>query len=90
MQSQYEMSKHDLTLIFSHFGELERVDVPSPRSGCLPFAFVHFQEEADAKSTIRRAEHGEFGWLKVKQYQSRRDAWRQPLQRSSNRWERHQ
>ena len=89
VQSQREMSKHDLTMIFSHFGHLERVDVPRPHSGRVPFAFVHFQEEEDAKSTIRRASDGEFGSLTVKPYQCRRDAW-QPVQRSNDRWTRGQ
>ena len=83
VQSQREMSKHDLAMIFSHFGHLERVDVPRPHSGRVPFAFVHFQQEADAKSTIRRANDGEFGSLTVKPYQCRRDA-RQPVQRSND------
>ena len=86
VQSHSEMSKHDLTIIFSHFGLLERVDVPRPHSGRVLFAFVHFQEEEDAKSTIRRASDGEFGSLTVKPYQSRRDAW-QPVLRSNDRWD---
>ena len=89
VQSQCEMSKQDLTMIFSHFGHLERVDVPRPHSGRVPFAFVHFQEEEDAKSTIRRANDGEFGSLTVKPYKCRQDA-RQPVQRSNNRWTRGQ
>ena len=90
VQSQCPMSEHDLTMIFFHFGHVEHVDVPRARSGHLPFAFVHFQQEEDDQSTVRRADDGEFVCLTVKPYvQSRRDAW-QPVQRSSNRWMRDQ
>jgi RNA recognition motif-containing protein len=86
VQSQREMSEHDLTMIFSHFGHLERVEVPRPRSGRMPFAFVHFKNEEDAKSTIRRAEEGEFGCLTVKPYHSRREEAWQTVKGSSDRW----
>ena len=74
VQSQYEMSEHELSIIFSHFGPLQRIDVPPLRSGRLPIAFVHFTEAEDAQLTIRRAEEGEFGCLTVRPYRSRRKA----------------
>ena len=43
VQSQSAMCKDDLTMIFSHFGRVDRVDVPRPRPGSLPFAFIHFE-----------------------------------------------
>ena len=80
VQSQSEMCKDDLTTIFSHFGCVDHVDVPKPRPGSLPFAFVHFETEEDARWSIRQAVDGAFGCLKVKAYQQRRQAgW--PLRR---------
>ena len=80
VQSRSEMCKDDLTMIFSHFGRVDHVDVPKPRPGSLPFAFVHFEAEEDARWSIRQAVHGAFGCLKVKAYQQRRQAsW--PLRR---------
>ena len=74
VQSQWEMCKDDLTMIFSHFGRVDHVDVPKPRPGGLPFAFVHFEAEEDARWSIRQAVDGVFGCLKVKTYQQRRQA----------------
>ena len=75
-----EMCKDDLTTIFSHFGRVEHVDVPKPRAGSLPFAFVHFETEEDARLCMRRAVDGAFGCLKVRGYQrrgeARRPTWR--------------
>ena len=80
VQSQSEMCKDDLTTIFSHFGRVERVDVPRSRPGSLPFAFVHFEAEEDARWSLRRAVDGAFGCLMVKAYQRRRQA-RRPSRR---------
>ena len=80
VQSQSEMCTDDLMMIFSHFGRVERVDVPRPRPGHLPFAFVHFEAEEDARWSIRRAMDGAFGCLMVKAYQQRRQA-RRPSRR---------
>ena len=80
VQSQSEMCTDDLMMIFSHFGRVERVDVPRPRPGSLPFAFVHFEAEEDARWSIRRAVDGAFGCLMVKAYQQRRQA-RRPSRR---------
>ena len=60
VQSQSEMCKGDLTMIFSHFGRVERVDVPRPRPGNLPFALFHFEAEEDAGWSIRQAMDGAF------------------------------
>ena len=76
VQSQWEMCEDDLTTIFSHFGRVERVDVPRPRPGSLPFAFVHFEAEEDATWSIRRAVDGALGCLMVRAYQRRREAGR--------------
>ena len=74
VQSQWEMCKDDLTMIFSHFGRVDHVDVPKPRPGGRPFAFVHFEAEEDARWSIRQAVDGVFGCLMVKTYQQRRQA----------------
>ena len=80
VQSQSEMCKDELTMIFSHFGRVAHVDVPRPRPGSLPFAFVHFEAEEDARWSIRQAVDGAFGCLMVEAYQQRRQA-RRPLRR---------
>ena len=80
VQSTFQMCENDLAEIFSHFGQVERVDVPRPRADRPPFAFVHFRDEEDARSTVRRAMHGALGCLTVKAYQPREDAW-QPYRR---------
>ena len=72
VQSQWEICEHDLMMIFSHFGHVERIDVPRPRAGRRPFAFVHFEEDEAATDTIRRAERGAFGALIVRTYHARR------------------
>ena len=84
VQSQSEMCKDDLTMIFSHFGRVERVDVPRPSAGSLPFAFVHFETEEDARWSIRQAVDGAFGCVMVKPYQQRRQA-RRPFRKIGGR-----
>ena len=69
------MLKVDLERFFSRYGRVERVDVPAERPGCLPFAFVHFTDDGDARYAIRNGQDGSFGRLTVKAYQRpRRDA----------------
>ena len=72
VQSQWEMCEHDVMMIFSHFGRVERVDVPRPRAGRWPFAFVHFKEEEAATNTICPAENGALAALTVRTYHARR------------------
>ena len=66
VQSREFVRKDDLFRLFSRFGRVERVDVPSQRSGCLPFAFVHFVDERDAWHTIGKGQDGSLGSLTVK------------------------
>ena len=75
VQSREPMHKVDLERFFSCYGWVERVDVPAQRSGCLPFAFVHFTDEGGARYAIRAGQDGSFGRMTVKAYQRpRRDA----------------
>ena len=78
VQSQWEMCQDDLTTIFSRFGCVERVDVPRPRPGSLPFAFVHFETAEDATQSLVRAVDGAFGCLMVKAYRYRQAKARRP------------
>ena len=78
VQSQWEMCQDDLTMIFSHFGCVDRVDVPRPRPGSLPFAFVHFETAEDATQSLVRAVDGAFGCLMVKAYRYRQAKARRP------------
>ena len=65
------LNRADLSEVFSHFGSVRQVDVPTPRAGSLPFAFVHFTNEQDALLTLQRAARGEFEHVMVRAYRTR-------------------
>ena len=59
------LSQFDLTELFSHFGCVRQVDVPTFHAEKLPFAFVHFESEQAAQLTLQRAGRAEFEHVTV-------------------------
>ena len=72
IQSHYQLSRMDLTELMCHFGTVERVDVPVPRPGGMPFAFVYFEHADDAQYVLEVARRGEFECMTVKPFHVRK------------------
>lgn len=69
VQSQWSMTESDLTMIFSHFGTVKRVDLPRTRG--LPFAFIHFDNELDVQELLAKRVNGFIGLLFIQPYQAK-------------------